>query len=106
MDALIGFLNNPVVLTGAQLLFGLAIKKVPALEAWPNKLIPLFNGVLALLIKLAGPADANASGIGDALRGFGSLALEAALQTLLTTGIHSSAKNVWQNLLVAAVKRK
>ena len=106
MDAVFGFLNNPVVLTLAQLLFGFAIKRLPALEGVPNKLIPLFNGVLALLIKLAGPGEAHASGLGDSLKGFGSVVVDAAVQTLLSTGLHSTGKNFWQNLLTRAVKRK
>lgn len=106
MDALIGFLNNPVVLTVAQLLFGFAIKKTPALAAWPNRLIPLFNALLAVLIKLAGPGEAEAGVFGRSAGGLLNLVLEAGAQTLLTTGIHSSFKNFWQNFAGATLRRR
>lgn len=105
MDALIGFLNNPFILTGLQLGFGLAIKKWAALEAWPNKLIPLFNGILAVLIKLAGPGTAEAGVFGLTGGGFLNLLLEAGAQTLLSTGIHSTSKNFFQNIF-GIVSRK
>ena len=106
MDAILGFLNDPLVLTVIQLLFGLEIKRLPSLASVPNKLIPVLNGVLAILIKLGGPGVAHASGLGDSLRGFGGLLLDAGLQTLLTTGVHSSAKNLWQNLILASFKKR
>ena len=105
MDAVVGFLNNNIVLTVVQLVFGIAIKRLPALAAWPNKLIPLFNGLLALLIKLGGPGDAEAAVLGVSGAGLLNLILEAGAQTLLTTGIHSSWKNVWQNFAKASLKR-
>jgi len=110
MDAVVGFLNNAIVLTVVQLLFGFAVKKWSVLAAWPNRLIPLFNAVLAVLIKVAGPAEAQAATIGViALFGIkaswlGAVLTEAILQTLTTTGLHSSFKNLAQQIGVAATR--
>lgn len=107
MDAFLGIINNPLVLTLVQLGFGVAIKKVPWLAAWPNKLIPLFNGVLALLVKIAVP-DADAGILGIDVKGAGGFLLnavvEAAGQTLISTGIHSTGKNVWQQFVLAVLR--
>lgn len=106
MDAIIGFLNNPFILTGLQLAFGLLIKKAPQLAAWPNRLIPLFNGLLAVLVKLAGPGTAEAGVFGLSAGGLFSLILESGAQTLLTTGIHSSAKNFWQSFIGVSTRNR
>lgn len=104
MEAVLGILNNPVVLTVVQILFGFAVKRWSVLASWPNKLIPLFNAVLALLIKLAVP-EAEAAGIGEAAKGFGSLVLESVLQTIVSTGLHSSGKNFIQQFFVSAARK-
>jgi hypothetical protein len=104
MDALIGALNNPLVLLLVQLVFGALVKRWSALAAWPNKLIPLFNFILAVLVKLGGPGDANAGVFGRILPGLGSILLQAAVQTVIATGVHSTAKNGWQNLKEVALK--
>lgn len=104
MDALVGLLQDPVVLSVVQLLVGLAVKRWSSLAAVPNKLIPLLNFLLAVLIKIGGPATAGASVLGDLGRA-SPILLQAAVQTILTTGLHSVAKNYWQHLSESLVKR-
>lgn len=60
MDAVLGALNNPIVLTAITLAWGLLIKFHPAFAKIPNMLIPYLNGILALVIKLAEPSVAHA----------------------------------------------
>lgn len=96
---------EPLVIAVIQLLFGKLVKSWPALASLPNRLIPLVNFILAVLLKLAEPAIANAAGIGSVVHGVSNVLLSALVQTILTTGIHSSAKNLWQNVKVSAVKQ-
>lgn len=96
---------EPFIISLIQLAFGKLIKSHPALASFPNKAIPVVNFILAVLIKLSEPVLANAAGIGGLLRGVQGVLLPALIQTLLTTGIHSSAKNVWQNVKSQAIKQ-
>jgi hypothetical protein len=104
MDALLGSLNNPVVLLVVQLAFGLLVKRLPALANVPNKLIPVLNALLAILIKLGGPGVAGAGVFGWIAPRLGDIVLQSLLQTALATGVHSSAKNVWQNIKQVALQ--
>lgn len=96
---------DAIIITIIQLLFGKLVKSHPSLASFPNKAIPVVNFILALLIKLAEPVLANAGGLGSVLRGVQNVALAALVQTLLTTGIHSTAKNVWQNVKEVALSK-
>ena len=97
--------HNPYVGI-VQLLWGFAVKRLPALAKWPNKLIPVFNFVLAFLANVAVPQPAHAGVLAMPiaaihLPGFLAVAVHAAwtafLQTLVVTGLHSSLKNVGQH---------
>lgn len=85
-----------------QLVFGFLIKKWPALKAWPNRLIPIFNLVLAILIQLAQAATAHAqAGAAPAAHhpgwwAFWQFIQPVLLNTLLSTGIFSTGKNIVQ----------
>lgn len=86
MDAILGMLQNPVILTVIQFTWGLVCKYLPRLKNIPNASIPWVNFVLALLAALAGPAPAAAAGFGGVLVGFfgpvwqaGWSAIQAAL---------------------------
>lgn len=105
MDALIGALNNPLVLLVIQLIFGVLVKRWSALAAWPNKLIPLFNFILAVLVKLGGPGVANAGVFSVIGANLGQILIQSAVQTLLATGVHSTSKNLWQNVIKVAAKK-
>ena len=86
MDAILGALQNPVILTVIQFSWGLLCKYLPQLKAIPNASIPWVNFVLALLATLAGPAPAVAAGFGGVLVGFFTPVFQAgwsAIQTAL-----------------------
>ena len=61
MDAILGFLNNPLFLTVAPILFGLVAKYHPAWAKFPNAAIPYLTALLAFLVKLAAPEPVNAA---------------------------------------------
>ena len=112
MEVVASFINNPIVLTIVQLAFGFLVKKWATLATWPNKLIPLFNAGLAVLVKLAAPAEAHADTIAiaavlglkwDWLK---AVLVEAVGQTLLSTGIHSTGKNLLQQIGVVAITKR
>jgi hypothetical protein len=86
MDAILGSLQNPVILTVIQFSWGLVCKYVPKLKGIPNASIPWVNFVLALLATLAGPQPAAAAGFGGLLVGFFATVMQAgwsAIQTAL-----------------------
>lgn len=58
MDAILGFLNNPILLA----VVGLVVKFVPGVRAVvANRLIPYITTVLAWLSGAIGPAEAHAA---------------------------------------------
>lgn len=90
-----------------QLAFGWAVKKWPVLATWPNKLIPVFNFILAILIKLSGVtavhADTTSAVPLQAAHhpgwwAFWTFIQPVLLNTLLATGIFSTGKNIQQHL--------
>jgi hypothetical protein len=86
MDAILGALQNPVILTVIQFAWGLICKYLPALKNFPNASIPWVNFLLALLGTLAGPAPAVAAGFGGLLVSFFAPVMQAgwsAIQTAL-----------------------
>jgi len=88
---------DPITIV-VQIVLGLIVKHWPALASLPNKLIPVFNFVIAILIGL-GTGQAEAGGLGGFFSGgFGQLLVNAALNTLLSTGTHSMGKNFLQQL--------
>jgi hypothetical protein len=94
MDAILGALQNPVILTVIQFAWGLLCKYLPQLKAIPNASIPWVNFALALLATLAGPAPAAAAGFGGALVGFFLPVMQAgwsAIQTALIYEIFARA---------------
>ena len=99
-----------------QLLFGWLIKKWPALAAWPSKLIPLFNLILAILIRLGAglvaPAHAadslGVTGTPSAVHGqpWWIAAVAVLLNTLVSTGIFSAVKNVGEHFNSTPAEKK
>ena len=86
MDAILGSLQNPVILTVIQFTWGLLCKYWPALAQVPNASIPWVNFALALCGALAGPPVAEAAGFGGVLVGFFMPVMQAgwsAIQTAL-----------------------
>ena len=61
MDAILGFLNDPMVLGFIGILCGLLIKYNPRFANIPNSAIPYLNTLLAILAKMVAPADAHAA---------------------------------------------
>lgn len=106
-DAVLAFLNNTVVLTLIGLGAGWLFKRHPD---FPNKAIPLMNGVIALLIKLGdaafGPGVVHgepaaflvAAGGPSFFAVLWQSVWQAALQAALTTGVHSASKNTIEGL--------
>lgn len=88
---------DPLVVV-AQLVFGFVVKKWPVLAAWPNKLIPIFNFILAILIGLAGGVAHSADFGSFFSHGFGKVLVNAAFNTILSTGTHSFGKNFLQQV--------
>jgi hypothetical protein len=96
---------DPITLI-SQLLFGFLVKKWPALALVPNKLIPVFNAVLAVLIQLVHPVQANADSLTvvpiqhghPGWWGLWQFLQPVLLNTLLSTGIFSSVKNVGEHV--------
>jgi hypothetical protein len=60
VDALLGFLNNPAVLTIVPIAWGLICKYHPAWASVPNSIIPYVTAVAAFLVKVFSPAPAEA----------------------------------------------
>jgi uncharacterized membrane protein YhdT len=97
------------ITVAAQLVFGFLVKKWPALKAWPNKLIPVFNLALAVLLKLAGVGVASAQAVAEqghpAHPGWLSVwcfVQPLLINTLISTGIFSAGKNINQHFSTAA----
>jgi len=98
MDAILGAIQNPVILTVIQFLWGLVCKYAPALKAVPNASIPWVNFLIALIGALAGPQVAHAA-FGGAVGGFFGSVLGAgwtAIQTALIYEVFARAplKNI------------
>ena len=74
------------------LVVGYFLKKNPD---FANRLIPAVTFLISLLTQIVAttqPAQA-AINLGGVFHGFGSILVNALIQTLLTTGVHSTAKN-------------
>lgn len=54
MNAVLGFLNNPLVLTIVTVLVGLITTYNPKLKKIPNEAISFLNAILAFTVKVAG----------------------------------------------------
>ena len=98
MDAILGALQNPVILTVIQFAWGLICKYLPQLKAIPNASIPWVNFLIALIGALAGPQVAHAA-FGGAVGGFFGSVLGAgwtAIQTALIYEVFARAplKNI------------
>ena len=112
MDAILGFLQNPAVLTVAGILAGLLIKYWPPAAKIPNLLIPYLTAIVAFLVKVFGPAEAHAAGlIGGAVGGVLGSALGAGWQAILNSLIYEvflrhplAAAGVKKAIPVAVVK--
>lgn len=62
--------ENPMFASVLMVAWGIAVRYLPALKAWPNRLIPWMNVIIGLLVKLATPEQAHAGifgGLGHSL---------------------------------------
>lgn len=96
-----------------QLVFGWLVKRWPALANWPNKLIPVFNAIIAVIIQIVA-ALTSVAHAADSLAvtalpqshvgghpGWWALwhfLQPVVMNTILSTGIFSTAKNIKQHL--------
>lgn len=91
------------IATLVQFVWGIAVKRVPALAPWPNKLIPIFNMILGSAIgwltTLAAP-PAHAQGVGAAGAAVATVlnnpVIISYLGMVISTAHHSILKNTWQ----------
>jgi len=89
MDAILGFLNNPVFITALQFVFGLVVKYHPSWGKFPNWTIPFLNSIVALLIMLGAPQPVQAGVFGHiAVPGFLGVALSAGWSAIQTSLIY------------------
>jgi hypothetical protein len=89
MDAILGFLNHPIVITIVTVLFGLWCTYHPAAKNWPNAAISFLNVLIAFIIKVGAPASAHADSLSvvgvvpiAAGLGFGGLILSSVWQAV------------------------
>ena len=90
------FLNAPVIIGLLQLGGGWLVKRYKKEIA---SAIPIANYILALIGFSLVPAEANA-GLWGALTGGGNVFVQALLQTVAVTGIHSTGKNSFKPLIL------
>jgi 4-hydroxybenzoate polyprenyltransferase len=90
MDAILGFLNHPIVITILTIVVGLLGTYAPKFKQFPTAAISFLNALLAFLIKVGAPAEAHA----DVLYVVGVIPI-AALGTGLLATIGAS---VWQSV--------
>lgn len=118
MDVLqtaLAWLNNPAIIMPIQLGLGWVFKRW---DVTPTKLIPFLNLVVALLARIAEVlAGVPVENSGAAFAGYTTVAaagwahtaldviVSAVGQTLVTTGVHSTFKNLLQMLLVRAAQK-
>lgn len=105
MDAILTFLNDPAAKVILAWIGGVLMKRNPAI---PNKVIPVVNTAVAILVAvLAGmfgvqPAHASALGSLQAVAAWlTNPILYGLLTTLVATGAHSAVKNTGQLVDVA-----
>lgn len=75
-----------------QFLWGLLVKHAPFLAKVPNRLIPVFNLIIAFIAKVWAPEAANAgffSGLVSGLGGLGGI-IVPVLQTILARQLHET----------------
>jgi hypothetical protein len=76
------FLSDPTVVMVAQFLWGILVKKLPALAKWPNQYIPWMNAALGFALKVLGgggtPAAATHASFTPIALGAASVAALAA----------------------------
>lgn len=117
LQSILAWLNNPAIIMPIQLGLGWVFKRW---HATPTKLIPFLNLAVALIARiaevLAGVPVENSQAMFStadyttaAAAGWAHTALDiivsAVGQTLVTTGVHSTIKNLLQMLLVSAAKK-
>lgn len=102
MEGVVAILNHPLIVMAIQLGVGWAVKNQSGVV---NKAIPLINYVVGVLVQLPGVAfqpasDVNVSAgfLGAAGSFFTNPLFTSLIYTLLSTGAHSSTKNVAQLL--------
>src|SRR5204863_2896141 len=88
MDAILGFLNDPTVLGICGIAWGLLVKYHPAWKNVPNGIIPYGAALMTFLVKVFGPAPAQAAIIPAAALTVGAAALAAGWQAILNSLIY------------------
>lgn len=116
LQTILTLLNNPMLLMPIQLGLGWVWKKAPNV---PTKLIPIFNlgvAILARVGEVAAGVPVENSGaafagyvVAAGASSFWHTALDVVVsavgQTLVTTGTHSTFKNLIQMFWISAAKK-
>lgn len=84
------------LITGIGSVIALVIgNRLKANPAFANKYIPLATFVISLMTQIVSASQAQAAiHFGGIASSFGNILINSILQTFLTTGAHSTAKNV------------
>ena len=64
-------LNSPIFVSALMLVWGLAVRYLPQLKEWPNRLIPWMTLLIGVFAKLVAPEEAHAGVFGDLGRSLG-----------------------------------
>jgi len=70
-------LDNPLFVSTLMFLWGFAVRYLPALKDWPNRLIVIMTGAIGVLAKLVAPEQANAGFFNDLGHSLGWLVVPA-----------------------------
>lgn len=99
---------DPVLTTLALMAWGLVVKYVPQLKNVPNRLLPYMNLVIAVLIKIAAPQDANAGLFGGFFTKIGSNLgwLLPFIQTILARQVYETWGRPTAEMIAPKIEKK
>jgi hypothetical protein len=81
-------LDNPLFVSILMFLYGIAVKYIPALKEWPNRLIVWGNLLIGILAKLVAPEPAHAGFFSDLGHSIGWTVVP--LEAFLARGIYET----------------
>lgn len=82
---------DPLII-GPQLLFGYLVKHWPILKSWPNRLIPIFNFILGILIEFS-KSVANADDGKTTGQPWWMKLLYVLINTFISSGVHGTVQS-------------
>ena len=97
MEPILAFLNNPAFLTVGGVIWGLVCKYNPALKSIPNAVIPYATAAVAFLVKVFGPAEAQAGPLEAMV--VGKLAIGGFFGGLLAAGVSAGWQAIQNSLI-------